>query len=277
MAREVTSPPHFGQITDTTSNYQTKLNKRERKVVEAALYNEHLDDDFSSALIVSNFDNADGTIYTGAAGEELGFHSGRAGYEMHVAAAASPAVIAPHQSADGLEMKPVAAADALEITNGTTALSPQAYVVGSFNKSDAKEIFFQCTIKIDDISDVTEMSMGWRKAEAYQAAVDDYDELASFNVGQDGDGQIEIHTILNGGTTSETDTTLTDWANGGEHTLEIRVTNGGVCTFFYDGAEPTVTTAFTFDSGEVILPYLFLDTETGDPGVSISAWKCGYR
>jgi hypothetical protein len=277
MAREVTTPPVFGQTTGTTSNYQTKLNKREKKVVEAALYNEYLDDDFSSALVVSNFDNADGTIYTGAAGEELGFHSGRAAYEMHVAAAASPAVIAPFQSASGLELKPVAAADALEITNGTTALSPQAYVVGSLNGAGDNELFFKCKILIDDISDVTEMAMGWRKAEAYQAAVDNYDEMASFNVGQDADGQIEIHTILNGAATAETDTTETDWADAGEHTLEIRVTNGGVCTFYYDGAEPTVTATFTFDAGEVIVPFLFLDTETGDPGVSVSEWKCGYR
>ncbi len=277
MAREVTSPPHFGQVTDTTSSYQSKLNKRERKVVEAALYNEHLDDDFSSALMVSNFDNADGTVYTGATGEELSFHSGRAAYECHQAAVASPAVIVPYQSASGLEVKPVAAADALEISNGTTALSPQAYVVGSFNKSDSKEIFFKCKILIDDISDVTELAMGWRKAEAYQAAVDSYDEMATFNIGQDGDGQIEIHTILNNATTAETDTTLTDWLDAGEHTLEIRVKNDGSCTFFYDGATPTITAAFTFDAGEVILPYLFLDTETGDPGVSVSEWKCGYR
>ncbi len=277
MAREVTSPPHFGQVTDTTSSYQSKLNKRERKVVEAALYNEHLDDDFSSALIVSNFDNADGTIYTGAAGEELGFHSGRAGYEMHVAAAASPAVIAPYQSASGLELAPIAAADALEITNGTTALSPQAYVVGSFNKSDSKEIFFSCKILIDDITDVSELSMGWRKAEAYQAAVDSYDELASFNIGGAADGRIDIETILNNAATVTTDTTEADWADGETKTLEIRIKNDGSCTFFLDGATPTVTAAFTFDAGEVVLPYVFLDSETGVPGVSISEWKAGYR
>jgi hypothetical protein len=277
MARSQTNPAILGQETDTIKNYQRKLNQREKKLAEAILYSENIDDDFSSALVVSNFDNADGTIYTGAAGEELGFHSGRAAYEIHQAAVATPAVVAPYQSADGLELKPVAAADALEISNGITANSKAAHVIGSLLATDDKEIYFKAKIKIDDISDVTELSMGWRKAEAYQAAVDDYDELASFNIGQDGDGQIEIHTILNGAATSETDTTETDWGDGDEKTLEIRIKNNGSCTFLIDGAAPTVTAAFTFDAGEVVVPFIFLDTETGDPQVSISEWKIGYR
>lgn len=276
MARSQQNPVILGQETDTIKNYQRKLNQREKKLAEAVLYNENIDDDFPQALVLSNMDNADGTVYTGAAGEELGFHSGRAAYEVHQAAVATPAVVTPYQSADGLEVKPVAAADALEITNGITALSRAAHVVGSFLHPD-KLVYFKTKIKIDDISDVTELAVGFRKAEAYQAAVDDYDEMAAFNIGADADGQIEIHTILNNAATVETDTTETDWADGGEHTLEITVDNNGVCKFYYDGAEPTVTAAFTFDAAEVIVPFLFLDTETGDPGVSVSEWKCGYK
>lgn len=255
--------------------YPKRFNKRELKLIEALLSDQNIDEDFQQALIVSNMDNADGSVYTGAAGEECSFHTGKNAFEFHQAAVATPAVVTPFQSADGLEVKPVAAADALEITNGITALSKAAYTVGSFPED--KTIFFECTVKIDDISDVTELAVGFRKAEAYQAAVDDYDEMAAFNIGQDADGQIEIHTILNNAATAETDTTETDWADGGEHTLRVEVANDGVCTFKYDGAEPTVTATFTFDSGEVIVPFLFLDTETGDPGVSVSAWKCGVK
>lgn len=275
MARSQTNPVIIGQETDTVSNYQRKLNKREAKLAEAILYNENIDDDFSSALVISNMDN-DGTVYTGATGETIGMHSGRAQYECYQAAVAAAAVVTPFQSADGLELKPVAAADALEISNGTTALSRAAHVVGSFVDPD-KEVYFKIKMKIDDISDVTEIFCGFRKAEAYQADPDSYDEMAAFNIGKDGDGQIEIHTILNNAATAETDTTETDWADAGEHTLEIRVKNNGVTKFYYDGAEPTVTTAFTFDSGEVILPFVHMNSETGDPGVSISEWKVGYR
>lgn len=277
MAREVTNPVILGQVTDTISNYQRKLNKREAKLAEAILYSENIDDDFSSALIVSNMDNADGTVYTGAAGEELGLHSGRAAYEMHVAAAATPAVVTPFQSADGLELKPVAAADALEITNGITAQSRAAHVVGSLLATDSKEVYMSAKIKIDDISDVSELAVGWRKAEAYQAAVDNYDEMATINVGGAADGRIDLQTILNGSATVVTDTTEADWADGETKTLEVRVNNAGVVSYRIDGSQPTVVAAFTFDAAEVIVPFCFLDTETGDPGVSISEWKVGYR
>lgn len=277
MARSETNPLALGQETDTTSNYHRRLNQREKKLAESIIYSENIDDDFSSALVVGSTNNADGTAYTGATGEILGMHSGRAAYEVYQAAVASAAVVTPVQSADGLEVKPVAAADALEITNGTTSLSPAAHTIGSFLKSGSDEIYFKTKIKIDDISDVTELWVGWRKAEAYQADPDNYDELAAFNIGQDADGQIEVHTILNGAATATTDTTETDWADGGEHTLEIRVNKDGRCKFLYDGSEAAVVPSFSFDSAEVILPFLHLDTESGDPGVSVSEWKVGYR
>ena len=277
MARSQTNPMILGQETDTIKNYNRKPNSREKKLAESIIYNENIDDDFSSALVVSNFDNADGTIYTGAATEVLGMHSGRAAYEMHVAAAASPAVIAPHQSADGLELKPVAAADALEITNGITAQSRAAHVLGSLLATDSKEIYFSAKIKIDDITDVTELAVGLRTAVAYQTAVNSYDTYATFNIGGAADGRIDIETELNGAGLATTDTTEADWADGETKTLEIRVNNAGVVTFKIDGATPTVSAPFTFDSTDTIIPFLFLDTETGDPGVTIVEWKVGYR
>lgn len=273
MAREDTNRIALGLETDTVKKYQRALNQREKKLAEAVLYDENIDDDFSSALVVSNFDNDDGTIWTGAAEETLGFHSGRYGYEYR-AAAGTAAVLAPFQSADGLELQPVITAGACEITNGTTALSKAAYTVGSF--LGYKKIFMEATIKIDTVTNVTELWCGWRKAEAYQTDPDLYDELAAFNIGKDGDGQIEIHTILNNATTDETDTAETDWAASGEHTLRIEVDNNGNCAFYYDGSTPSTTTTFQFDSGEVILPFCFLDTESAAAGVSISKWTVGY-
>ena len=277
MARSETNPIVLGQETDTIKKYQRSLSQREKKLAEAVLYSENIDDDFSSALVISNMDNADGTTYTGAAGEELGMHSGRAAYEVHQAAVATPAVVTPFQSVDGLELKPVAAADALELTNGITAQSRAAHVVGSLLATGAKEVYFQAVVKIDTVSSVSELAIGWRKAEAYQAALDNYDEMACINIGQAADGRVDIQTIINGATTVTVDTTETDVADAGSHTIEVRVKNNGQVSFLWDGAAPTVTAAFTFDAAEVIVPFIFLDTETGDPGVSISSWKVGYR
>jgi len=265
----------LGIESDAAGEFPTRLNKRERKVLDTLRKETNITDTFEQAFVVSNIDNADGSAYTGATGEEVGFSTGRNSFECHQAAVNAAAVVTPFQSADGLEVKPVAGADALEVGNGISSKSKAAYVVGSLPSSSP--VFFEAVIKIDDISDVTELGFGFRKAEAYQAAVDNYDEMASFNIGQDADGQIEIHTILNGAATAETDTTETDWADTEEKTLRIEVANDGTCTFSIDGSAPTITASFTFDSGEVIVPFLFLDTETGDPGVSVSSWEVGSK
>lgn len=274
MAYSAPTRKALGIESDRITKYPRGFRPDQKKLAEAIQLDQNIRDRFRQALVVSNFDDVDGTIYTGAAAEVLSLNSGEAIYEVYQSAVASAAVIAPYRSGDGLELKPVAAADALELTNGTDSLSRTAYTVGSL--LDGKKLMFSVKLKIDDISDVTEIFMGWRKAEAYQVDPDDYDEMASFNIGKDADGQIEIHTILNNAATAEVDTTLTDWADAGEHTLRIEVDNLGYCKFLYDGAAPTVSTTFKFDAGEVIVPFLYMNTETGDPGCSISQWDVGY-
>ena len=278
----------LGIETNDAKNYQRRLNARETKLAEAVREDNNIEETFEQALIISNMDNADGTVYTGAAGEELGFSTGKNAFECHQAAVATPAVVTPFQSVDGLELKPVAAADALEITNGITALSKAAYTVGSFDDVD-KKIFFEINVNIDDITDVSEISFGLRTAVAYQAAVNSYDTYATFNIGGAADGRIDIETELNGAGLATTDTTEPDIADGEAIRLRIEMDNAGVCKFLLSQtaadstaaallalAEPAITATFTFDSGDVVIPFVFLDTETGDPGVSISSWTVGY-
>jgi hypothetical protein len=59
---------------------------------------------------------------------------------------------------------------------------------------------------LSDVDGTDDCAIGWRKAEAYQAAIDSYDEMAAINVIA---GAIKIETILNNGTTATTDTTDT--------------------------------------------------------------------
>lgn len=279
----------LGIETDDPKNYQTKLNNREKKVVETAREDNNIVETFPNAFSMAHINNVDGTVYTGAAGEEIGFYTGKNAFECHQAAVATPAVITPFQSAEGLEVNPVGVADALEITNGTTDLSKAAYTVGSFD-DNSKTIFFEANINIDDISSVTELAVGFRKTEAYQAAVNSYNTYATFNIGGAAAGRIDIETELNGAGLATTDTTEADVADGEALRLRIEVTNGGVCKFFLSQtasdsaaaalltlAEPTVTATFTFDDTDVIIPFLFLDCETADPGVSVSRWEVGYK
>jgi hypothetical protein len=91
-------------------------------------------------------------------------------------------------------------------------------------------------------------------------------------------GNIEIETILNGGATTTTDTT-DNWANDGEHTLEIYVSAAGVVTYKIDGVAPTVTAAFTFDPAEVVVPFFFMLHATASQAgaVLLESWEVGLQ
>lgn len=271
----------LGIETDAPGNYQTRLNKREKKVLETLRDETNVNDSFECAVTVGSVNQSSGAAYTGAAAETVGFTSSKAQYEMYVGSVATgAAAVGPYCVGAGLEIKLMAGGtgpDHVEIGHGITADSRACYTVGSL--PEGKTIFFETEVTIDDISDVTQLWMGWRKAEAYQATDPDaYDEMAAWNIGEDADGQIEIHTILNNAATVTTDTTETDWADGNTKTLRVEVDNTGLCTFLLDGVAPTVDkTDFSFDSGEVIIPFFRADSETGDPGINITSWKVGTK
>ena len=100
--------------------------------------------------------------------------------------------------ANGLEVaQDQTANDGIELTQGINARSKAAYVVGT------DKFYVQARIKLADVSGTDDCAFGLRKAEAYQAAIDDYDEMAVLNVIS---GDVYIETILNGAATSSTDT-----------------------------------------------------------------------
>jgi len=179
-------------------------------------------------------------------------------------------LLSPSLVAAGLDVSLDAADDeGCEITMGITSRSKAAFTVGTDPAFYAKLKF-----TITDVSDTDDCLFGFRKAEAYQAAVDDYDEMAAFNVNA---GDITLETILNAGNTTTTDTT-DDWADGGQHTLEILVSDAGVVTYKIDGDTPTVTAAFTFDDAEVVVPYFsFLHAAASTAGIIFDEIEVGLQ
>lgn len=125
--------------------------------------------------------------------------------------------------------------------------------------------YAELKFSIEDVSGTDDCLFGFRKVEAIQAAVDDYDEMAAFNVES---GDIKIETILNNAATTTTDTT-DNWADGETHTLRVDVSSAGVVTYKIDGSAPTTTAAFTFDSGEVVTPFWYLLHDTDLAGAVI--------
>lgn len=279
----------LGLETDAVGNYNQKHNAREKKLAETIREDKNINDTFRQQVVVSvsNGDGAGTRVTEAAAGMEIGIASGAAMYEQHLAVVESTGTaeyLHPYTSSDGLEL-PLDAdvlngPTAYELTNGITSRSKAAFTIGTDDP-----FYLEAVIKIDDISDLEEMWVGFRKAAAYTADPDDYTDVAAFHVGETGgtvaDGQINLATILNNAATTYTDTTLTDWADAGQHTLRIDVTKAGKVTFSYDDAAPTVTASFTFDDGDVVIPFLYVDnttgSTTGDPGVTLVSWKVGKR
>ncbi len=159
--------------------------------------------------------------------------------------------------------------DIYEMNEGITARSPSAFTVGE------QAFYAEFKIVVADVSGNTDLAVGFRKAEAYQSAIDDYDEMAVVNVIS---GDIKLETILNGGGTTTTDTT-DNLADGEYLIVRVEVTKAGIVTYQLGVNStkmraPTVTKAFTFDEDEVVVPFLYYQFDATTPGViSVSKWE----
>jgi len=159
------------------------------------------------------------------------------------------------------------ASDGWEFTTGIGSGNPNQFVVGT-----DKGFFVRSRFTIADVSGLGDCALGFRKREAYQANLDNYDEMACLNVKA---GALNIETILNNATTVTTDTTNT-WADTATHTLEVRVSSLGVVTYLYDDVAPTVVAAYTFDSGENVIPFFNMVQAADLSGaVTFLEFECG--
>lgn len=134
--------------------------------------------------------------------------------------------------------------------------------------------YFEVKVRIADVSGADPFMVGFRKQEAAQADYNDYDEGAWIGiVGTAGD--IKIVTIKNNAATSTTDTTDNS-ADATSVTFKVNVSSAGVVTYNIDGVAPTTTAAFTFDSGEVVIPSIVFVHGTDVAGsVQLQTYDCG--
>ncbi len=203
-----------------------------------------------------------------AAGTDTAVHAmifPRTGFEYQCIG--TQTILCPQIVATGLDISLDATDnEGIQLTQGITARSRTAFTVGT-------DVFYaKCKFYITDVSDTDDCAFGFRKAEAYQAAIDDYDEMACLNVIS---GNITIETILNAAATTSTDTT-DDWADGEEHTLEVYVDINGAVTYKIDGDAPTVTAAFSFDDAEVVIPFFYMiHAAASTAGVILTDWEVG--
>ena len=184
---------------------------------------------------------------TGTAGDENLMRLNDSQLEYHILG--TQTIVSPTMGVGGLDVNmDQTNNDGVEVCLGINAANKGVFTVGT-----SKAFYAKLRFSIADVSGTDDCAFGFRKVEAYQANIDDYDEMAVLNVIS---GDVNIETILNGAATSTTDTTF-NWADGETHTLELQVSDAGVVTFKIDGSVPATTASFTFDDGEVVVPFFY--------------------
>ncbi len=131
------------------------------------------------------------------------------------------------------------------------------------------------------------VSVGFRKVQEFDtghgaiiaAASGDpiYTDFALCGVQSDDD--VQLATALNDGSGAFTDSTDAT-AAAGNHRFKMSITANGVMTYQHVGeavmdagtlADPTATAAFTFDDGDVIVPYLVIQKKNIDQVIALKS------
>jgi hypothetical protein len=156
-----------------------------------------------------------------------------------------------------------------EICPGILSSNPLAFITGT-----SPAFFLRVRFSIEDVSGTDDCAIGFRNAAAYQAAIDDYADMAVLNVIS---GNINIETIVGSAATVATDTT-DNWADLATHELKVLVSSAGVVTYQIDGAAPTVTAIYSFTAATTVVPFIyFLNAGDLAGAVDILEFECGYQ
>jgi hypothetical protein len=207
---------------------------------------------FATPPVVLDFEHAAAQLVDGTAGDTT-LHSYADGLEMTLYPIVGQAIDKPAASTSGMDYTyDQTDNDGIELRMSDSTVKGRE---GVDRFTVGKQAFeAELTFSIADVSGTDDCAFGFAKVEAHQAAIDDRDEMAVLNVIS---GDIKIETILNGGSTSTTDTT-DNFADGETHALKVKVAKDGAVTYQINGAAPSTTATFSFDIGEVVTPSFFL-------------------
>lgn len=214
-----------------------------------------------------------GGAATGTAGDNNVLYTAFGQYEWNVIG--TQTILAPKIDSFGLNLvQDNTAGDGIELCIGQTALSPMAFTVNQ----DAA-FFLQAVFKVQDVSGCDPLLIGFRKVQAFDATLANYTDFATIGItGTAGTaGHIQLQTQLNTGGVVTTDTTQVG-VDGAVIQFKVKVSSTGVVTYELNYGTPTVVAAFTFDSGDIIIPFIRF-TETADitTQAAINYLECGFQ
>jgi hypothetical protein len=211
-----------------------------------------------------------GGAATGAAGDSNVLFSQFGQYEWNVIG--TQTILAPKLDSFGLNLvQDNTAADGIEMCVGQTALSPMAFTIG-----DDAAFFVQMVFKVQDVSGANPLILGLRKVQAFDATLSNYTDFVSIGIVGTA-GKIQLQTQLNGGGVTTTDTTQVA-TDGSTFQLKIKVSATGVVTYEYNYQAPTVVAAFTFDDGDVVVPFWrFVEAADITTQAATNYFEMGYQ
>lgn len=207
---------------------------------------------------------------SGAAGDTNILYTAFGQYEQTVIG--TQTVLAPSIDSFGLNLAQSATASSgSEITAGQTALSNFAFTVG-----EQAAFFLQSVFQIATAAGCNPLLIGFRKIQAFSASLASYTDFASIGIVGTA-GHVQTQTQLASGGLVATDTTniATD---GSTVEFRINVSSTGVVTYQYNYQPPTVVAAFTFNSGDIVIPFVrFTEGATPTIQASCNYLECGFQ
>lgn len=163
-----------------------------------------------------------------------------------------------------------------ELVSNFFGASGKPFVIGN-----SGAFYLKAKLLLSDVSIIDTLLCGFRRAGVVQAAYTDYLDYAALGWNTSAAAAlIKTMTGLNG---TDTATTTTDTiADTVALQLVVNVSAAGVVTYKHDAvapgtlAAPTATTAFTFDNGDPVIPFIhFLHGSSAACSVVLQSFEAG--
>lgn len=227
---------------------------------------------FSSNPSVSTVLNTGGAP-TGATGDVNIVHCREGVIMEEFVIGAGQTILAPRMDSSGLLVSgDLTVAEGYEYNFGAARTnSRHAFTIGT-----SPAFQFELRMRIATMAGAAPYVFGFRKSEANNAAFNDYTDYATIGmIAGTSATEVVTSTELNAGGNTITNCTDLWGGNGAVNTMTVKVSAAGVVTYLLNGVAPTVVAAYTFDNGDVVVPFIRI-THSATPGaVEIVSMKIG--
>ena len=142
--------------------------------------------------------------------------------------------------------------EGVEYNFGPRNNAKHAFTIGT---DDA--FFIEATLEVFDISGCAPLMVGFRRVEANNILLLNYTDAATIGLATIvSTTNVVILDQLNSAGQNSTDTTVPWGGDISSQTLKVLVGATGIVTYEISGSPPTVTAPFTFDNGDVVMPFI---------------------